>query len=88
MTVLVVLVFVSIVLVAGGLLLFFFSLNQRDFEHADRLSLLPLAEPGVPSGPMHAPPHAPACAPARAQARATPSPTPVERALDPDGPQS
>ncbi|MBI5433412.1 MAG: hypothetical protein HZA52_11340 [Planctomycetes bacterium] len=45
MDVLIVLVFVSIVLVAGGLLLLFFSLNQRDFEHADRLSLLPLFDP-------------------------------------------
>ncbi len=45
MDVLIVLVFVSIVLVAGGLLLLVFSLNQRDFEHSDRLSLLPLFDP-------------------------------------------
>ena len=55
MDVLIVLVFVSIVLVAGGLLLLFFSLNQRDFEHADRLSLLPLLDPSglEPSGIAH-----------------------------------
>ena len=45
MDVLIVLVFVSVVLVAGALLLLFFSLHQRDFEHADRLSLLPLLDP-------------------------------------------
>ncbi|MBL8862935.1 MAG: cbb3-type cytochrome oxidase assembly protein [Planctomycetes bacterium] len=48
MDVLIVLVFVSIVLVAGAVLLFVFALRQRDFEHAERLSLLPLLdqEPG------------------------------------------
>ena len=45
MSVLVVLVFASIVLVAGGLLLFAFAMKQRDFEHADRLSILPLVDP-------------------------------------------
>jgi hypothetical protein len=35
-------VFVSLFLVAGSLLLFAFTCRQRDFEHADRLSLLPL----------------------------------------------
>jgi hypothetical protein len=35
-------VFVSLVLVVGSLLLFAFTCRQRDFEHADRLSLLPL----------------------------------------------
>lgn len=45
MDVLIILVFVSLVLVGGGILLMLFSLNQRDFEHADRLSLLPLQEP-------------------------------------------
>lgn len=45
MDVLIVLVFVSLVFVAGSLLLLFFSLHQRDFEHAERLSLLPLLDP-------------------------------------------
>jgi hypothetical protein len=44
MDVLIVLVFVSLVFVGGGMLLLFFSLHQRDFEHAERLSLLPLAD--------------------------------------------
>jgi hypothetical protein len=34
-------VFVSLVLVAGAVLLFAYSIRQRDHEHADRLSLLP-----------------------------------------------
>ncbi len=34
--------FVSIVLALGGVLLFAFGFAQRDHEHADRLSLLPL----------------------------------------------
>ncbi len=35
-------VFVSLFLVVGSLLLFAFTHRQRDFEHADRLALLPL----------------------------------------------
>jgi hypothetical protein len=35
-------VFVSLILVAGSVLLFAFTCRQRDFEHADRLALLPL----------------------------------------------
>ncbi|HEY0706025.1 MAG TPA: hypothetical protein VGG33_04475 [Polyangia bacterium] len=35
-------VFVSLVLVAGSLVLFVHSVRQRDHEHADRLSLAPL----------------------------------------------
>ena len=35
-------VFVSLFLVVGSVLLFAFSHRQRDFEHADRLALLPL----------------------------------------------
>ena len=45
MDVLIVLVFVSILLVCAALVLFFVSLRQRDFEHSERLSLLPLTEP-------------------------------------------
>ena len=40
-------VFVSLVLVGGSLLLFGHSMRQRDHEHADRLSLLPLEEDGA-----------------------------------------
>ena len=35
-------VFVSLILVAGSIVLFIFSVRQRDFDHADRLSLAPL----------------------------------------------
>jgi len=45
MDVLIVLVFVSLVLVCGGILLMLVSLHQHDFEHSERLSLLPLQEP-------------------------------------------
>jgi hypothetical protein len=37
-------VFVSLVLVAGSLVLFVHSVRQRDHEHADRLSLVPLED--------------------------------------------
>jgi hypothetical protein len=42
-------VFVSLVLVAGSLTLYVFSVRQRDDEHADRLSLAPLEEDAPPS---------------------------------------
>ena len=35
-------IFVSLLLVAGGLVLFVSRLKSGDFEHGDRLSLLPL----------------------------------------------
>ena len=35
-------VFVSLLLVVGSVLLFLFSAKQRDFDHADRLALLPI----------------------------------------------
>lgn len=43
MDVLIVLVFVSLVLVSGAVLLLLVSLHQRDFEHSERLSLLPIS---------------------------------------------
>jgi hypothetical protein len=43
-------VFVSLTLAAGGALLFIYSWRQRDSEHHDRLSLLPLEDdPTTPS---------------------------------------
>lgn len=52
MDVLIILVFVSLVLVAGALVLLFTRISSGDFEHGDRLSLLPLDPPrrdqGVP----------------------------------------
>jgi cbb3-type cytochrome oxidase maturation protein len=37
-------VFVSLMLVVGSIVLFAWSMRQRDHEHADRLSLLPIAD--------------------------------------------
>jgi hypothetical protein len=37
-------VFVSLALVVGSLLLFGHACRQRDFDHTDRLALLPLEE--------------------------------------------
>ena len=39
-------VFVSLSLVVGSLVLFVYTCRQHDFDHADRLALLPLDEPG------------------------------------------
>lgn len=50
MNVLVLQVFVSLMLVAGSVLLFVYSIRHRDHEHADRLALFPLEEDG-PRGP-------------------------------------
>jgi len=35
-------VFVSLLLVVGSIVLFAFTCRQRDFDHIDRLALLPL----------------------------------------------
>lgn len=37
-------VFVSLLLVVGSVVLFLFTARQRDFDHADRLSLLPIED--------------------------------------------
>lgn len=44
MEVVVLQVFVSLILVVGSVLLFAFTCRQRDFDHADRLALLPLQD--------------------------------------------
>lgn len=50
-------VFVSLLLVAGSLVLFFFIVGQRDLDHSDRLALAPLEDDdGVPRASAH---HAP-----------------------------
>lgn len=53
MEVLILQVFVSLMLVVGSVLLFAKSVRSRDYEHADRLALLPIADddakPAVPS---------------------------------------
>ncbi len=42
-------VFVSLMLVAGSVTLFIFTVRDRTFEHADRLSLAPLEDDAPPS---------------------------------------
>ena len=53
MNVVVLQVFVSLMLVASSVVLFLVSVRQRDHEHADRLSLIPLeddaASPAAPT---------------------------------------
>ncbi len=44
MNVIVLQVFVSLMLVAGSVLLYAFSVRHRDYEHSDRLSLFPLED--------------------------------------------
>jgi len=42
MEILIMQVFVSLILVVGSVLLFLFTARQRDFDHADRLALMPI----------------------------------------------
>jgi hypothetical protein len=49
MEVTVLLLFVSLVLVAGSILLFLTRAKDGDFEHGDRLSLLPLETDATPA---------------------------------------
>ncbi len=51
MEVIVLLIFISLVLVVGALLLLYASVRQGDLEHGDRLTLLPLENDDIPSGP-------------------------------------
>lgn len=44
MEVLILQVFVSLMLVVGSIILFWFSVRQRDHQHAGRLALLPLEQ--------------------------------------------
>ena len=58
MSVVVLQVFVSLMLVASSVLLFLVSVRQRDHEHADRLSLIPLEDESSsvsPSAPKKEP---------------------------------
>ena len=50
MDVLIVTVFVSLLLAAGGVALFLFRMRAGDFDHGDRLSLLPLGEDETDAG--------------------------------------
>ena len=49
MDVLIVTIFISLVLVAAGLVLFVTRLRAGDLDHSDRLSMLPLEEDRTPS---------------------------------------
>lgn len=44
MEILIMQVFVSLILVVGSVLLFLFTARQRDFDHADRLALMPIED--------------------------------------------
>ena len=48
-------VFVSLLLVGGSLVLFLHFVRQRDFDHADRLSLAPLEDDDRPQPPNPTP---------------------------------
>jgi hypothetical protein len=56
-SVLVLQVFVSLILVVGSLVLFGVSVRNRDHEHADRLSLLPMADDDAPIEENHGKPN-------------------------------
>jgi hypothetical protein len=51
-------IFVSLVLVAGAVVLFVFTIRSRTLEHADRLSLAPLEDDG-PTPAAETPPDSP-----------------------------
>ena len=55
MNVMVMQVFVSLMLVASAVLLFAYSVRQRDHEHADRLSLFPLENDDAAAAAPRAP---------------------------------
>jgi hypothetical protein len=72
-------VFVSLMLVAGSVVLFVHSVRQRDHEHADRLALAPLEPDDLASlaPPLHQP-HAQLTTPEATQ-------EPKETACKPNG---
>ena len=55
MNVVVLQVFVSLMLVASSVVLFLVSVRQRDHEHADRLSLIPLEDDAASPAPNKEP---------------------------------
>lgn len=59
MNVIVLQVFVSLMLVAGSVLLFIYTVRSRTLEHADRLSLAPLEEDIRSAEPLSQSPQSP-----------------------------
>lgn len=59
MNVIVLQVFVSLMLVAGSVLLFIYTVRSRTLEHADRLSLAPLEEDIRSAEPLSQSPKSP-----------------------------
>lgn len=55
MEVLILQVFVSLMLVTASILLFTYSIRARDYEQADRLALLPIAQDDAPRKKADAP---------------------------------
>lgn len=53
MEILIMQVFVSLLLVLGSVLLFLFTVRQRDFDHADRLALMPVDTDDELEGTSH-----------------------------------
>jgi len=47
MSILILQIFISLVLVAGAVVLFVYTIRSRTLEHADRLSLAPLEDDGA-----------------------------------------
>ena len=56
MDIVIVLVFVCLILVMAALVFFVARLRGGDFDHGERLSLLPLADDGAPFAPAAAAP--------------------------------
>jgi len=55
MEILILQVFVSLLLVGSSIALWLFTCRQRDFDHADRLALLPMEEDRPPARPEEKP---------------------------------
>lgn len=53
MNVIILQVFVGLILAAGALILFAYSVRSGDHEHAERLSLLPIAEDDKNAQPIN-----------------------------------
>lgn len=92
MEILVLQVFVSLVLVAGSVLLFAHFVRLRDIDHADRLALIPVEDDDIPAESASSPASAPLAGRAgglgtkRANERATARTNASPSASGPGGP--